>query len=48
METQFRIGIFTSTHGIKGEIKLFPTTDSLERVGSLKEVIMETKEGMIP
>lgn len=45
METRFRIGIFTSTHGIRGEIKVYPTTDSPDRFLYLKEAILETREG---
>ncbi|MBP3728776.1 MAG: ribosome maturation factor RimM [Lachnospiraceae bacterium] len=45
METRFRIGIFTSTHGIRGEIKVYPTTDSPERFRLLKDVILETETG---
>ena len=45
METRFRIGIFSSTHGIRGEIKVFPTTDDPARFTHLKEVILETKTG---
>ncbi len=45
MESRFRIGIFSSTHGIRGEIKVYPTTDSAERFAHLKEVILETKAG---
>ena len=26
-EDMFRIGVITSTHGLKGEVKVFPTTD---------------------
>ena len=42
METHFRIGIFSSTHGIRGEIKVYPTTDSPARFSRLKKVILET------
>lgn len=42
METHFRIGIFSSTHGIRGEIKVYPTTDSPARFSALKNVILET------
>ena len=45
MESRFRIGIFTSTHGIRGEIKVYPTTDTTDRFRRLKEVILETKDG---
>ena len=37
-ETLLRIGIITSTHGIKGEVKIFPTTDNPERFKKVKEV----------
>ena len=42
METHFRIGIFSSTHGIRGEIKVYPTTDSPARFSRLKKVFLET------
>lgn len=45
MEEFFRVGIYTTTHGIKGEIKVFPTTDDIRRFDDLKEVILDTKEG---
>lgn len=48
MESRFRIGIFTSTHGIRGEIKVYPTTDTTDRFRRLKEVILETKDGDLP
>ena len=48
MESRFRIGIFTSTHGIRGEIKVYPTTDSPERFLNLKETILETRDGDLP
>ena len=27
MEDLFQIGIITGTHGLKGEVKVFPTTE---------------------
>lgn len=48
MEDRFRVGIFTTTHGIKGEIKVYPTTDDISRFKSLKRVILETREGDVP
>ena len=47
MEEFFQVGIFTNTHGVRGEIKVFPTTDDISRFKKLKEVIMRTKEGDI-
>ncbi|MDD6101803.1 MAG: ribosome maturation factor RimM [Clostridiales bacterium] len=44
----FRIGVYSNTHGIKGEIKVFPTTDDLGRFDYLKEVLLETKrDGLV-
>lgn len=42
MEDLFRIGVITSTHGLKGEVKVFPTTDDVNRFKSLKECIIRT------
>lgn len=27
MQDLLRVGVITSTHGIRGEVKVFPTTD---------------------
>ena len=40
MEQFLKIGVITSTHGIRGEVKVFPTTDDPERFGRLKEVYL--------
>ncbi len=42
MGDELQVGIITSTHGIKGEVKVFPTTDDAERFLELKEVILDT------
>ena len=42
MEDFFQVGIITSTHGLKGEVKVFPTTDDVKRFKRLKEVILDT------
>lgn len=42
METRFQVGIITSTHGIAGEVKVYPTTDDPKRFRRLKEVILDT------
>ncbi len=36
----FKVGIITQTHGIKGELKVFPTTDDAKRFKNLKETIL--------
>lgn len=48
MEDMFRIGVITSTHGLKGEVKVFPTTDDVNRFCTLKECYIRTKTGDIP
>lgn len=42
MVERLRVGVIASTHGIKGEVKVFPTTDDASRFESIKEVILET------
>jgi len=45
MEQFFQVGIYTNTHGVRGEIKVFPTTDDPKRFRKLKRVIMRTQQG---
>lgn len=47
MEKYFQVGIITSTHGIAGEVKVFPTTDDARRFKLLKEVILDTGKTQI-
>lgn len=42
MISELQVGVITQTHGIKGEVKVFPTTDDATRFKKLKEVIMDT------
>ncbi len=42
MISELQIGVITQTHGIRGEVKVFPTTDDAARFKKLKEVIMDT------
>ena len=37
-----QVGVITSTHGIRGEVKVFPTTDDPSRFEDLKEVVLYT------
>ena len=36
MENLLRVGVITSTHGVRGEVKVFPTTDDVKRFKKLK------------
>lgn len=42
MISELQVGVITQTHGIKGEVKVFPTTDDPARFRKLKHVIMVT------
>ena len=41
MQNRLQVGVITSTHGVRGEVKIFPTTDDPKRFESLKEVWMD-------
>ena len=41
MTDKFRIGIITKTHGIKGEVAVFPTSDDPERSYIIPKPILE-------
>lgn len=42
MVNRFQIGVITKPHGLRGEVKVFPTTDEPERFLDLEEVILDT------
>ena len=42
MEDMFRVGAIANTHGIRGEVKVYPTTDDVTRYKKLKEVLLDT------
>lgn len=42
MEQMFQVGVISSTHGVRGEVKVYPTTDDMRRFKKLKEVILDT------
>lgn len=44
MISELQVGVITQTHGIRGEVKVFPTTDDVNRFKKLKEVILETEK----
>jgi 16S rRNA processing protein RimM len=45
LKDYLRVGVLTSTHGIKGEMNVFPTTDDLERYKSLDRVFLDMNSG---
>lgn len=42
MEDLLQVGVISSTHGIRGEVKVFPTTDDVNRFKKLKQVVLDT------
>ncbi len=42
MENRFQVGVITTSHGIAGEVKVFPTTDDPRRFKKLKQVTLDT------
>lgn len=41
MEEFLKVGIISSTHGVCGEVKVFPTTDDVRRFKKLKKVCID-------
>lgn len=44
MKERLQVGVISSTHGVRGEVKVFPTTDDMTRFKKLKEVILVTEK----
>ena len=45
MEDYFRIGVITTTHGLKGQVKVYPTTDDPEKFETLKTCYLKGAKG---
>ncbi len=41
-DDELQVGVITQTHGIRGEVKVFPTTDDANRFKKLREVTLDT------
>ena len=48
MEEYFRIGVITTTHGLKGEVKVFPTTEDPSRFSDLQTCYLLDKKEYKP
>ena len=48
MEKLLQVGVISSTHGVRGEVKVFPTTDDVKRFKKLKKVILDTGREHLP
>lgn len=42
MEERLQVGVISSTHGIRGEVKVFPTTDNVKRFKKGISLILDT------
>ena len=42
MEDLLKVGVITTTHGVRGEVKVYPTTDEPERFLDLEYVLLDT------
>ena len=42
MEDLLKVGVITTTHGVRGEVKVYPTTDDAGRFLELDYVLLET------
>lgn len=48
MEEMLRVGVFANTHGVRGEIKVFPTTDDVNRFCKGLPLYLDTGKEMMP
>ena len=48
MDDMLRIGIVTSPHGVRGEVRVYPTTDDLNRFKQIGSLVVETASGSFP
>ena len=48
MDDLLQVGVITQTHGIRGEVKVFPTTDDPERFVELEHVLLDTGKETLP
>lgn len=44
----YQVGAITNTHGIKGEVKVFPMTDDVNRFKGMKEILLDTGKEILP
>lgn len=47
MDDMLKVGVITTTHGLQGEVKVFPTTDDINRFKELKQIFLDTENGII-
>lgn len=47
MEDLLRVGVIANTHGVRGEVKVYPTTDDINRFDYLEDVILDKNGELI-
>lgn len=47
MSELYQVGAITQTHGIRGEVKVFPLTDDISRFKNMKDLILDTGKEQI-
>ncbi|GFZ29656.1 ribosome maturation factor RimM [Clostridium zeae] len=47
MNEFFNVGQIVNTHGVKGEVKVYPLTDDVNRFDDLKEVLIDDKKAEV-
>lgn len=47
-DSMLRVGVITTTHGIRGEVKVFPTTDDPNRFRVLKNAYLDLGKELMP
>lgn len=48
MSDLYQVGAITQTHGVRGEVKVFPLTDDIARFENMKDLILDTGKERIP
>ena len=48
MVDYLRVGVITSPHGLRGDVKVFPTTDDVNRFKKLKKAYIDTGKEKMP
>lgn len=43
-----KVGVITTTHGVHGEVKVFPTTDDVKRFKKAKELLLDKGKEIVP
>lgn len=47
-DNMLRVGVVTTTHGVRGEVKVFPTTDDAKRFKKLKKAYLDLGRELLP